>query len=645
MLKYEVKTSDIGDDTVRLDLLSILKTDYYADEDKILVNNAYANSITLYEGASVSILTTIYKDGAYQDRTPMAFNDDVTVAECDNEEKTFLFIADKYIDLSLDSITTEVENKNLYLHFLFDSWHYFNSLDNYGITLYVQFSSTERSNDGIIFEGCEFVNDTEIKWRYNGDTNNIDKFMCSIFRNDNYEFIGYGGYNEDVDEKYVEVVSIPERACFTDELYLKKKEEYSNNCWRYELYEKMCNEGTLFGVSVARENFRFRKLSETEEYVTIPLASIPLPISSQTSCDTYQEQNINENFVEDEVRNAKSKTIEMEKYVYHPVFKIGSEYKPIHRIKFNLHFREREEEGWIVKQDGYWNGMDKNGLHSNAGDDNGLQFFSYHITGGDNDPQGRQSDLLCYLDFSNNDVKYQKSRLKKSFLRLSFYDSPNRANQNLLCYSILYMDSGKLFAKMMRGSSRKGLYVVSDQVTSLRYDDLKVNREPCINSESHILNQESSNEEIEEYRLSSQIIVTDRLSSSSSEGFYLYLWADKDKGNLPSDIYMRIEFNHAGYGRIIPFTMPYLSNGGESKIYTFQEMYEAWCPTDPSQPVGWGVTKNEKFSYIHFKYAYDSQNKQYVYYLDNDTYGTYAYNDNTPDELELNLYESKINWE
>ena len=60
-------------------------------------------------------------------------------------------------------------------------------------------------------------------------------------------------------------------------------------------------------------------------------------------------------------------------------------------------------------------------------------------------------------------------------------------------------------------------------------------------------------DEIESLRLSSQFVVKDKYSSeSSSEGFYLYLW--KDMANTtPGDIYMRVEFNHAGYGRTIPF--------------------------------------------------------------------------------------------
>ena len=40
-------------------------------------------------------------------------------------------------------------------------------------------------------------------------------------------------------------------------------------------------------------------------------------------------------------------------------------------------------------------------------------------------------DLLYFLNFTNEDVFYQKQKIGKSFLRLSFFDSPNPQNQNL----------------------------------------------------------------------------------------------------------------------------------------------------------------------------------------------------------------------
>ncbi|MBP5722463.1 MAG: hypothetical protein J6X18_02625, partial [Bacteroidales bacterium] len=487
-----------------------------------------------------------------------------------------------------------------------------------------------------VFEGCQYHDDYELRWMYDAAQEGIDSFMCSVFRNDNYEL---ADVVDVLPEKYQLVESIPEAACFTDELYLALRKEYRKDppCVKYELYEKSCNDGSLMGVTAKRLNFKYNDVNSTEEYVEVPRTSITVPLSLDTGNNLYQEQNINDKFVSVQIGEQKNKSPEMEKYIYHPAFNINGEYKPIHKIKFNLHFRERDMDGWVVKSDGYWNGMDSNSLFGDVGDGTHRQFFSYKN-------KGRQSDLLSYLGFTDADIKYQKSKLKQSFLRLSFYDSTNRANQNLLCYSTIFMDSGKLFAKMMRGSGHKGFYVVSGQSNNenginLKYDDTKVNREPCFPFLGYSQNQ-YNDEDCEEYRLSSQFVVSDRLLQSSSEGFFLYLWTDDDNGTIPSDIYMRVEFNHAGYGRIIPFTMPYFSNGLESDD-TFRNVAEQWT----GENNGWGVQKNEKYSYIHFKYVYDKETNRHVYYLDTDMYGMGSYYYGNPDELELDLYEAKINFD
>lgn len=69
-----------------------------------------------------------------------------------------------------------------------------------------------------------------------------------------------------------------------------------------------------------------------------------------------------------------------------------------------------------------------------------------------------QSDLLSFLGFSNDDVKYQKSKLKKTFLRISFYDSDNIGNQNLLHSSTIFLDSGNLFAKYIKNINTEEEY-------------------------------------------------------------------------------------------------------------------------------------------------------------------------------------------
>ena len=646
MLKYELRTDAIGDDRYELDLVSISCHDYYADSEKVEVRNIFSNDFKLYKGETVTVVSVIDKDDDYGQTYPVTEADDVTIMELNEIEKTFSFIADKYQALKLNDINIEMENTVLYLHFYFEEWHYFRSLENYGISFNIKYQKPNGNTMKITFSGCQVVTDTELKWRYDAGSEGIDDFMCAIFRNDIYDFVGYVNDEDEVDEKYVDVgdSDIPQQACFTDELYLKKRVLIggSEDCYMWELYDKQCNEGTLFGVSAYRLNYKYKNVNTTTEYILVPLTSLNLPLSLETGNDAYQEQNINDKFVKMQVESVKNKAPEMEKQVYHPVFKLESTkgqpiYKPIHKIKFNLHFRKRDKEGWIVKQGSLWNGMGENSVDGDVTSSGQNKFFSYMALSGFVIDKGRQSDLLCYLGFNDSDVKYQKLKLKKSFIRLSFFDSPNRLNQNLLCYSTIYLDSGLLFSKMMRGANRKvcennnvkGLYVVSGQTSDTRYDDLKVDREPCLDPNYFTM------EDVEQYRLSSQITVSDRLSASCSEGFYLYLWTDNDNRTIPSDIYMRVEFNHAGYGRVIPMTMPYGANG----VYTFDDIFSIW-----KNDGGWGVKKNEKYSYIHFKYVYDKEKFQHVYYLDTEFYNNMnsIYLDGTPDELEINLYEANI---
>ncbi len=681
LLEYQLRTGTLNDNTKALDLFSVSTHEYYADTQKVEVRVEHTSDITIYPNEALSVTNIIDREDEFGERYPVAESDEMTVIQSDNILKTFSFIADKYHELKLDSVWMEVEANVLFVHFSFLEWHYFRSWETHEISFTVNYPNGENVNGSdICFENCQYVSDMELKWRYDANAEGIEEFLCSVFGNDEYKFVGFVDNGDAVLDNYVEVSEIPETACFTDEMHLKihvnisrgstgevfildngveypvntedLQEVYvmmsrGSNCDKWLLYDKQCNDSTLIGVTAKRLGYKYQNVNDVEIYVTIPLASVLVPLSLSTGNNTYQEQNINEKFVRKQFEASKNNSVEMEKLVYHPVFKVEDKnglvsYKPIHKIKFNLHFRERDEEGWIVKTDGLWNGMHAGNdsyIDGTVYDNDQTKFFSYVDNSVDITVDGgRQSDLLCYLGFNNADIKYQKSRLKKSFLRLSFYDSPNRANQNLLCYSTVFMDSGKLFTKMMRGANRKKRYVISGTSSNVLYDDLKVNTEPTFDNNGH----DVGIEEVEQFRLSSQIVVSDRLSDASSEGFYLYLWADNDNGALPSDIYMRVDFNHAGYGRVVPMTMPYMDNSTDNAIFTFVDIFNKWTNNVPN---GWGIRANEKYSYIHFKYVYDSDNRQHVYYLDPDTYGLSSYGDATPDELELNLYEPKINFE
>lgn len=347
-----------------------------------------------------------------------------------------------------------------------------------------------------------------------------------------------------------------------------------------------------------------------------------------------------------------------------------------------------------------------------------------------------QSDLLSYLGFSNNDVKYQKSKLKKSFLRISFYDSDNIANQNLLHTSTIFIDSGELFAKYVKNINTEEEYKVENTVKNIKtgktyqkgsiidvneYNSLalknennqdddhkkkclnngeplavigtsltdketptvynvngvRVNREPMRNEKFNKKNEKvvidvdkgdlgDNIGEFERLRLSSQFVVADKYSSKhSSEGFYFYTYKTNDGGVFPNDIYMRVEFNHAGYGRTIPFMMPYIRKseedpkigtnrykGRKGKIKTFDDICYDWSEIDfdkdldtlkEDDKIGYGTARYMKYCHIKWKYRYDKATQKHIYYLDPNVYGESVTTKNGHDHnIILNLYEGKI---
>ena len=162
------------------------------------------------------------------------------------------------------------------------------------------------------------------------------------------------------------------------------------------------------------------------------------------------------------------------------------------------------------------------------------------------------------------------------------------------------------------------------------------------------VNRESFNEKT---RLSSQFVVKSKnTSKASSEGFYLYIWKDNSTP-LPQDLYMKVEFNHAGYGRTIPFMCPFRDpNKSEGNGFkSFQDILNDWSVAESKwgtdDDTRYGIRKYLKYSYIHFKYRYDKDNKRHVYYLDDEFYGTNTSNGGVhfdDNAITINLYEAKI---
>lgn len=436
-----------------------------------------------------------------------------------------------------------------------------------------------------------------------------------------------------------------------------------------KLFQDKQNNVNIHDVEIYRENPLFGVYDNYIIYNNSPVCSINLPLGIKFRTDLQKEQ-LMADYLTDRRAKSINKINDMEKDVYHPVQwdnEKNEKKNDIYQIIFNLHFREHRYDDWNAAPDSYWNGVifdaneNKFRLMNNSNQEElGYNYFSYNKDDWD---RSNQSDLLCYLNFTNEDIRYQKSKLKKSFLRLLFFDSVNPADQNLLAYSTVFIDSGALFSKYVRHFEDKGFSALNyngDIVlpTSLDLNGIRINREPMINGETY----EEFKNELEDVRLSSQFVIKDKYNSTtSSEGFYLYLWRDNDNGIIPSDLYMKVEFNHAGYGRTIPFMMPYEDKDGKNKgkIKTFKEIVEDWSPIknedknenenedkNKDKYVGYGIKRYLKYSYIHLKYQYDTVDKRHVYYVDTDLYkGTDESIYGIDNTMKFDLYEAKINFD
>lgn len=419
--------------------------------------------------------------------------------------------------------------------------------------------------------------------------------------------------------------------------------------------------GNIYNVEIYRETPLFGVYDNYIIYNNSPVCSINLPLGIKFRTDLQKEQLMTD-YLTDRRKKSINRITDMEKDVYHPVQwdnEKNEKKNDIYQIIFNLHFREHRYDDWNAAPDSYWNGVifnakeNKFRLMNNSNQEElGYNYFSYNKDDWD---RSNQSDLLCYLNFTNEDIRYQKSKLKKSFLRLLFFDSMNPADQNLLAYSTVFIDSGALFSKYVRHFEDEGFSALNyngDIVlpTSLDLNGIRINREPMINGETY----EEFKNELEDIRLSSQFVIKDKYNSTtSSEGFYLYLWRDNDNGIIPSDLYMKVEFNHAGYGRTIPFMMPYedKDDDNKGKIKTFKEIVEDWNPIknedkNKDKYVGYGIKRYLKYSYIHLKYQYDETDKRHVYYVDTDLYkGTDKSIYGIDNTMKFDLYEAKINFD
>lgn len=623
MLEYRVNTKKFDKTKVELNIENISFVDLanLVDEeneileydgfnkDKIMLICECKDIDKVNNGGFVKTENTLYLDyGVEQvpEITEYNFIKDYQISGVNKNNKSFSIYIDKYFTLNQDKIEKIIyndtlgvdESQNIFLHF--NDYHYFDVNDK---KIPIYFNTFD--------ENGELTVKTILFGYYSqkvlvGSTDNFREADADfLFKN----IFGIDIDVDDFNEKYIE--------------------------------------GDLSGIEIYRDNFLFGEKTNYTFSFERPIVNINVPIVNTFETNLIQMELLNEYFVETEKKKAINRITDIEKDVYYPCIPNNNSFGDVYTIKFNLHFREHRGDDWLVENESFWNCIEQSFDENNKPKEGSAKII--------NTPQqmttDNRSDLLSFLGFTNEDVHFQKNKLKKSFLRLMYFDSTNPANQNMIGYSTIFFDTGDMFAKYIKYNEEKnyvavnmnknqyGVYNISEGKTGIR------------------VNRESFNEKT---RLSSQFVVKSKnTSKASSEGFYLYIWKDNSTP-LPQDLYMKVEFNHAGYGRTIPFMMPYWDSkkwSGKKGIKSFTEILKDWNDIKKQQldqygRIQWenntdghyGIRQYTKFSYIHLKYRYDKETDKHIYYLDPDTYGNIKYptGDDGNKYIEINLYEAKV---
>lgn len=361
------------------------------------------------------------------------------------------------------------------------------------------------------------------------------------------------------------------------------------------------------------------------DYVTIQM-----PLSNDSSININQGQVVQDYFVKKEIDKSVTTIVDMEKDLYYPCYKEKEEQfqnlQLINEIIFNLHFRTRNLETWKIIEDESEPNSGETTISNNC---NWFitDYYKGNLSFSNLKDKLNASDLLGFLDFTNDDVFYQKSKLSKSFLRLTFYDSPDPKRQSLLHSATVFVNEGLLYNKFINNVKNGEFITIIENDDSLSKSDIN-----GISTSVSVDNEVAKNGNIildDNKRLSSQFILKNRYEEeTSSEGFYVYMFKNLTNKLHEKSIYMKVEFNHAGVGRTIPFILPMNEDG--TKPLTFDNEAD-W------ETLKKGVKLKDLYKnmFIELKVVYDAVNNRYSYYRP-------QVNEKGDNKMIFNLFELKI---
>ena len=526
-------------------------------------------------------------------------------------------------------------------------------------------SYTIKKYSGVTIDGVAYLVKDNIA--YIGKSNKIKFVITDVKGNSLYICRPYLNQNE-YDDDYINSKSFD--LCFN---VVGNKDSFDFQVTNKVFGLETISKETVFGYTESPTSsddiydiFNRLKIKGDNGYVNLPIS-----LTSTRGNNMLQSDTIKKDFCEREKEKAINKIVDLEKDVYSPKILLDnhysgstSDFQSVHTINVNLHFRTRSLENWKVNE-GY-NDISVSGTADNWFITDYEPYRSMlsasTTTTEQRETMMKASDPLGFLNFDNNDVFYQKSRVAKSFLRFMFYDSCDPQTQSLLATSTVFINEHDLYKKYI-DNSRKGVHeylqFAMNMDETLIANKIRVTTERLATNKEYqaspndIIKVKRPNDETQELediyvslkenaRLSSRFVIDNKYSTdTSSEGFYIYMFREYAEKLHPKRIYMKIEFNHAGIGKTIPFIVPMKWSSGCSENAISGEVYPCTALTLSAEdvtelkkgvPLSWVYAQ----SYIPLYAVYDFKNKEYGYVFDK----RYVMESNGV--IDLNLFEIKI---
>ena len=331
---------------------------------------------------------------------------------------------------------------------------------------------------------------------------------------------------------------------------------------------------------------------------------VGIPMERDTEYRLADSQQFLNEYLQNILSSIIPEKIDNEKQRFVPIYyDENGKPKYVREIVFNLHFRDRKNttlndgslrDGWKTTNEQLWNGLTlKNGK------------LRYN-TQGFNDSY---ADTLNHLGFTEDDIKFSKNKLKKSFIRMTYFPSNDMMRKEAISYATVFVDSGELYEKYIKISG-KNLPL---------FDDERLDKDLRISSTFKIYNN--------------------RQNRKSSEGFYLYFYPDIiNSESSQKTIYMKVEFNHAGFGKTVPLMLPRDEYGNivktQNDIFPLNFTPEVY---DKNGNVGqdFDFKGYQNALLIPIDVSYNVQLNEYVY--------SFPFASCKNGQIEINLFEPRVN--